>query len=77
MAGQLNEGAANKETTARDGRVTIPRTVQRVMHSRDGRSEYRICVAYPGEEAPPAGFPVIYLLDANAVFGTMVETMRV
>ncbi|WP_323744650.1 alpha/beta hydrolase [Thermaerobacillus caldiproteolyticus] len=64
-----------KDTAGRE--VTIPRTEQRVMHSRAGNREYRIFVAKPDGEPPPSGFPVIYLLDANAVFGTMVEAMRV
>src|SRR5690606_34171859 len=28
------------------------------------------------QEAPPAGFPVIYVLDANSVFGTVTEAVR-
>jgi len=56
--------------------VTIPLTEQRVMRSRAG-NEYQIFVAKPGEKPPPSGYPVIYLLDANAVFGTMVEAVRV
>ncbi|BDG45624.1 alpha/beta hydrolase [Parageobacillus sp. KH3-4] len=64
-----------KNTTVRE--FTIPRTEQRVMYSRAGNREYRIFVARPDGEPPPSGFPVIYLLDANAVFGTMVEAMRV
>lgn len=57
--------------------VSIPRTEQHVMYSHDGNREYRIFVAVPAEEPPPSGFPVIYLLDGNAVFGTMVEAIRV
>jgi hypothetical protein len=56
---------------------TIPRTGQRVMHSRAENREYRIFVAKPDGDPPSSGFPVIYLLDANAVFGTMVEAVRV
>lgn len=37
---------------------------------------YRISVAIPQESAPPEGFPVLYLLDANAGFATVVETHR-
>lgn len=57
--------------------VTIPRSEQRVMLSHAGNREYRISIATPKEEPPASGFPVIYLLDANAVFGTMVEAIRV
>ena len=56
--------------------VTVPRTEQRAMRSRAGNREYRNCVAKPVEEPPPSGYPVIYLLDANAVFGTMAEAVR-
>jgi hypothetical protein len=58
-------------------KVTIPRTEQSIMHARAGNREYRIYVAMPSGEPPSSGYPVIYLLDANAVFGTMVEAMRV
>lgn len=53
----------------------MPRSEQFDCRSAAGRS-YRIFLAWPAEEPPPAGFPVIYLLDANAAFGTMVEAVR-
>ncbi|GIP32002.1 alpha/beta hydrolase [Paenibacillus sp. J2TS4] len=56
--------------------VTIPRTEQWDMGSSVGHREYRIFVAKPHEAPPPAGYPVIYVLDANSIFGTMVEAMR-
>lgn len=56
--------------------VTIPLTTQWVMQSRAANRDYRIVVAAPAEEPPSEGYPVMYLLDANAVFGTMVETLR-
>lgn len=45
------------------------------MHSATG-SEYRIFISCPRSPPPPTGFPVIYLLDANAMFGTVVEAIR-
>lgn len=57
--------------------VTIPNTEERVMHARDDGREYRIFVARPAGPPPAAGFPVLYVLDANAVFATVVETVRV
>ncbi|TMV45565.1 alpha/beta hydrolase [Paenibacillus mesophilus] len=60
-----------------EGEVVLPGTEQRYMRSSVGGREYRISVAMPAESPPPAGFPVIYLLDANSVFGTMVEAIRV
>jgi hypothetical protein len=63
--------------TAGVSEFTIPRTKQRVMYSSYRNREYRIFVAQPDADPPPLGFPVIYVLDANSVFGTMVEAMRV
>ncbi|MDR7315494.1 alpha/beta hydrolase-fold protein [Brevibacillus nitrificans] len=54
--------------------VTIPRTHKKVAHSRN--REYHLFVSIPAEAPPPEGFPVIYLLDANSVFGTMTEAVR-
>ncbi|UHA74838.1 alpha/beta hydrolase [Paenibacillus sp. 481] len=56
--------------------VTIPWSEQRAMRSRFNNHEYRIFVAKPNREAPPEGYPVIYLLDANSVFGTMADAIR-
>lgn len=56
--------------------VSIPRSEQYKVYSRVENREYRIYVAKPAEEPPPGGYPVLYLLDANAVFGTVVEAIR-
>ncbi|MDA1476669.1 alpha/beta hydrolase [Bacillus changyiensis] len=56
--------------------VTIPGAQQRLIRSREGNRNYRIFIAKPSEEPPPTGYPVIYLLDGNSVFGTMVEAVR-
>jgi len=77
VARQKIEQTAMAVNDAAGRAVTLPRTEQRLMHSRAGNREYRIFVARPDGEPPPSGFPVIYLLDANAVFGTMVEAVRV
>lgn len=55
--------------------VTIPRSRERSLRAGDG-FEYRVLIAWPSEPPPPAGYPVIYLLDANATFATLVETIR-
>ncbi|MFS0838463.1 alpha/beta hydrolase [Paenibacillus sp. 1P03SA] len=55
----------------------MPRSEQRTMHSRAKNREYRIFIAVPEGEPPASGFPVVYVLDANSVFGTMVEAVRV
>lgn len=68
-----------RQVTRHDGtesEVTLPGTAFYRMRAEQTDREYEIRVWVP-EGAPPAsGYPVIYLLDANAVFGTMVEAMR-
>ncbi|WP_178022473.1 alpha/beta hydrolase [uncultured Paenibacillus sp.] len=53
----------------------IPGAEQWTMTSRSGRN-YRIMLWKPDTEAPEGGFPVIYMLDANACFGAMTEAVR-
>ncbi|WP_339275236.1 alpha/beta hydrolase-fold protein [Paenibacillus sp. FSL W8-0426] len=57
--------------------ILVPRSEQWTMTSQSGRHAYRIMVHQPAEPPPPNGYPVIYLLDANSVFGTMVEAVRI
>lgn len=54
--------------------VTIPRSQIRKM-TYDDRT-FHIFVSIPDVTPPPSGFPVIYVLDANSVFGTMTEAIR-
>jgi predicted alpha/beta superfamily hydrolase len=70
------EQTLEANNTAGGDVVPVAGAVQYVMCSRRGNHEYRIFVFIPNEAPPPAGFPVIYLLDANSVFGTMVEAVR-
>ena len=42
---------------------------------RTGRS-YQIFVAHPNVPAPDAGYPIIYMTDANIRFGSMVDIVR-
>jgi predicted alpha/beta superfamily hydrolase len=44
--------------------------------ARNGAT-YRVMVAVPEGAPPPGGFPVLYLLDGNAVFASMVEALRI
>lgn len=57
-------------------RVEIEGTKQWVMCSSAKKRRYQIMVYCPSSPAPPEGFPVIYVLDGNSVFGTMVEAIR-
>lgn len=54
---------------------TLPNSWTQSLQSPYG-AHYQISVAMPKEPAPEEGFPVIYLLDANASFATVVETHR-
>ncbi|MEN1967934.1 alpha/beta hydrolase-fold protein [Lentibacillus sp. N15] len=54
----------------------IPNAVQWTMRNKQGAT-YRIMLWRPDTKAPPNGFPVYYLLDANAIFATVTETIRV
>lgn len=53
----------------------IPGAEQWNMTSSRGQ-EYRIMLWRPDTAAPEGGFPVIYMLDANACFGAMAEAVR-
>ncbi|WP_136605574.1 alpha/beta hydrolase [Paenibacillus dokdonensis] len=57
-------------------KVDIPNTEQWTIQSHLERRTYRIMAARPVGDPPPDGYPVIYLLDGNSVFGTMVEALR-
>ena len=57
------------------GLFSLPRTEVRSWPAPDGQ-EYRILIAHPSGAAPASGFPVLYLLDANATFATVVEAIR-
>ncbi|MBR0680467.1 alpha/beta hydrolase [Roseomonas eburnea] len=44
---------------------------------RDNGGVYRVMIAVPEGPPPAAGFPVLYHLDGNAVFASMVEALRI
>jgi len=45
------------------------------MTSRHGL-DYRILLAAPADEPPPDGYAVIYVLDGDALFQTLAETVK-
>ncbi|WP_138493713.1 alpha/beta hydrolase [Paenibacillus pinistramenti] len=55
----------------------LPNAWQWEVTSQTSGREYRIFASVPNQEPPAGGFPVIYVLDANAVFATVTETLRV
>ncbi len=66
---------STKEPGAGDGFALAGTECIEVCSSVSGR-EYRIMLATPPNPPPAAGYPVIYLLDAEMCFGTAVEAVR-
>jgi len=56
--------------------VALPGTLCLDLAGRNG-GQYRVMVAIPRGAPPPQGFPVLYHLDGNAVFASMVEALRI
>ncbi|WP_206240068.1 alpha/beta hydrolase [Novosphingobium terrae] len=51
-------------------------TRQRDFQSTINGEAYRIQVFIPHHAPPPGGYPTIYVLDGNALFGTFAEAVR-
>ena len=56
--------------------VTLPGVTQRLVRPAGGGEPFLIYLALPDRPAPADGYPVLYVLDANAVIGTLVEALR-
>jgi len=56
--------------------AAIPGTVQFDLASKAGGEPHRIYLYTPPGEPPAGGWPVLYLLDGNAVIATAVEVLR-
>lgn len=54
----------------------LPRTTHYILKSEKNGREYRIFVSIPSEAPPASGYPVLYMLDANAYFGSVAEAIR-
>ncbi|WP_245961978.1 alpha/beta hydrolase [Stutzerimonas urumqiensis] len=64
-------GCSASDMTRRDAQwapVVLPHTEHRDLHSRHTGRDYRIFVSEPQEPPPPGGYPVLYVLDGNALF---------
>jgi predicted alpha/beta superfamily hydrolase len=48
--------------------VVLPQTEQRDIHSRHTGHDFRIFISKPQQPPPSNGYPVIYVLDGNALF---------
>ncbi|WP_413381724.1 alpha/beta hydrolase [Alkalihalobacillus sp. 1P02AB] len=53
----------------------LPNTEQFVLEMNTSR-RYQIMISTPKEEAPEEGFPVLFVLDGNAVFASITEAIR-
>lgn len=53
----------------------VPRSHQADIVSSSGGT-YRVLVARPATPPPAAGYPVVYVLDGNSVFGTLADLVR-
>lgn len=56
--------------------VTIPGACRFDLAGANGGA-YRVMIAVPDGPPPPGGYPVLYLLDGNAAFASMVEAVRI
>ncbi len=65
-------GCVNAPANAADGNewqpVVLPHAEQHDVHSRHTGRAYRIFISRPQHEPPPDGYPVLYVLDGNALF---------
>jgi predicted alpha/beta superfamily hydrolase len=68
--GPLHDGAAPTE------RIVMSDCCKFGMRASASDLEYEIFVYVPDVPPPPTGFPVLYVLDANADFVTVAETVR-
>jgi predicted alpha/beta superfamily hydrolase len=72
--------AAQIPVTAAEPQVVTPYAVPETeswdMTSAAGRT-YRILVSRPAGEAPEGGYPILYILDGNAMFAGFAEARRI
>lgn len=76
VAGIGGARAPAQEAVAAQAGVVLPDTHDLLLRSQDGQREYRVMLAAPQAAAPAAGYPVIYVLDGNGVFGAVRDELR-
>ncbi|BDH63176.1 ferri-bacillibactin esterase BesA [Lysinibacillus sp. PLM2] len=57
-------------------KVALPRSEQYILFSKNEHRKYKIFVSWPAEAPSDSGYPVIYTLDANSVFSSFTESVR-
>lgn len=53
-----------------------PSSVTRAYLARESGAAYQVSIWVPYGQAPEGGWPVVYVLDANAMFGSFVEAIQ-
>jgi predicted alpha/beta superfamily hydrolase len=56
--------------------VTVSRSQQVDFTAKANGKAYRLFIATPLTPPPPGGYPVVYVLDGNAYFGSVTEATR-
>ena len=74
LAGWLGMSSAGVPFNVQSGYV-LPETETWDLTSSGGET-YRIFVSHPAGDPPPQGFPVLYVLDGNTIFGSFAEARR-
>ncbi len=69
-------GAETAASPSAQSAVSISSSATFDMTSSVNNRTYRIFVSWPHEAPPAEGYPVIYMTDADANFGTMTEITR-
>lgn len=54
----------------------FPNTETRIINTQSPTKAYKLFIFKPNAPAPANGYPVIYLLDGNSVFGTMIDEVK-
>lgn len=63
-------------TTAPKPPVTVAFSQQVDFTAKANGKSYRLFIATPLTPPPPGGYPVVYVLDGNAYFGSVTEATR-
>ena len=53
-----------------------PSSVTRAYLARESGAAYQVSIWVPDGQVPEGGWPVVYVLDANAMFGSFVEAIQ-
>ena len=75
LGAPLSPPSAAAQTAPAAGYV-LPESETWELKSEDGYP-YQIFVSRPKDPPPPAGYPILYVLDGNAMFAGFAETRRI